>query len=86
LLAGSDQDQDRVRLAYNFPEAHLLITFCSALIPSYAQYQASLPAMWGNQIPTSHGVQQLANAFVVEWNWAVDQMLRHWERPPVGGH
>jgi hypothetical protein len=40
--------------------------------------------MWGNQIPTAHGVAQLANAFVLEWNWAIDQMLRHWERPPVG--
>ncbi|OJD35329.1 uncharacterized protein BKCO1_18000152 [Diplodia corticola] len=53
------------------------------LIPYYARYQASQPAMWGNHAPTADGVAKLASAFVSEWNHAVSQMLRYWERPPV---
>jgi len=42
-----------------------------------------MPAMWGNQSPTAEGIQRLRDAFVAEWKYAVDQMLRHWERPPI---
>ncbi|KAE9971828.1 hypothetical protein BLS_004286 [Venturia inaequalis] len=86
-----DDAKNRV---YSDPSSNRSWNFCwlvltkiknDSLIPSYAQYQASLPAMWGGQMPTAQGVAQLANAFTVEWNWAVDQMLRHWEKPPVGG-
>ncbi|KAF2404572.1 hypothetical protein EJ06DRAFT_210216 [Trichodelitschia bisporula] len=54
------------------------------LIPYYAHYQASAPAMWGHRVATPDEVSKLTAAFVAEWNWAVDQMLRHWERPPIG--
>lgn len=57
----------------------------SQLIPYYAHYQASMPAMWGNQTPTTDGIQRLRDAFIAEWKNAVDQMLRHWERPPIRG-
>jgi hypothetical protein len=40
--------------------------------------------MWGDLIPTQEAIQTLANAFMAEWNWALNQLLRHWERPPVG--
>lgn len=53
------------------------------LIPYYARYQASQPAMWGNQTPSADGVTKLTSAFVNEWNYAVTQMLRYWDRPPV---
>lgn len=39
--------------------------------------------MWGNQTPTADGIAQLTGAFVNEWNYAVSQMLRYWDRPPV---
>ncbi|KAL1641100.1 hypothetical protein SLS58_006374 [Diplodia intermedia] len=55
----------------------------SQLISYYARYQASQPAMWGNHAPTADGVAKLASAFVSEWNHAVSQMLRYWDRPPV---
>jgi len=44
-----------------------------------------MPAMWGGQTPSAESVQQLRDAFIAEWNYAVDQMLRHWERPPIRG-
>ncbi|KAF1851873.1 uncharacterized protein K460DRAFT_373777 [Cucurbitaria berberidis CBS 394.84] len=53
------------------------------LIPYYARYQASLPAMWGGHTPSSEQITQLTNAFIAEWNWALSQMLRHWEHPPT---
>ncbi|KAF2454742.1 hypothetical protein BDY21DRAFT_366139 [Lineolata rhizophorae] len=52
------------------------------LIPYYAQHQASQPSMWGNRIPSAEGVAQLTNAFVGEWEGAVDQLLRNWDVPP----
>jgi len=60
----------------------LILTFGSQLIPYYARYQASLPTMWGGRVPTAEGVDQLAGAFTAEWNWAINQMLRHWDQPP----
>ncbi|KAF2669505.1 hypothetical protein BT63DRAFT_433009 [Microthyrium microscopicum] len=54
------------------------------LIPYYAIHQAQQPEMWGDMAPTQHSVQQLANAFTQEWTWAISEMLRHWERSPVG--
>ncbi|KAF2136557.1 uncharacterized protein K452DRAFT_329632 [Aplosporella prunicola CBS 121167] len=53
------------------------------LILSYANYQAALPAMWGNQIPSAEGIARLAAAFRSEWTYGLAQMLRHWEQPPV---
>ncbi|EUC48516.1 hypothetical protein COCMIDRAFT_33998 [Bipolaris oryzae ATCC 44560] len=53
------------------------------LIPYYARYQATQPAMWGGHAPTAEQVMQLMEAFVNEWNWAVTQMLRHWVQPPA---
>ncbi|KAF1944190.1 hypothetical protein EJ02DRAFT_420527 [Clathrospora elynae] len=53
------------------------------LIPYYAHYQASLPTMWAGHTPSSEQITQLTNAFVAEWNWALGQMLRHWEQPPA---
>ena len=34
-----------------------------SLIPYYAGYQAALPAMWGNRMPSTQQVEQLALAF-----------------------
>lgn len=53
------------------------------LIPYYARYQASLPAMWAGHTPSSEQITQLTNAFVAEWNYAISQMLRHWDQPPT---
>ncbi|OAL49980.1 hypothetical protein IQ07DRAFT_611798 [Pyrenochaeta sp. DS3sAY3a] len=58
-------------------------THTDQLIPYYARYQASLPAMWAGHKPSSEQITQLTNAFVAEWNWALGQMLRHWEQPPT---
>ena len=55
----------------------------SQLIPYYARYQASLPAMWAGHSPSTEQISQLTDAFVAEWNWAVAQMLRHWAQPPA---
>jgi len=60
----------------------LWLTWLSQLVPYYARIQASQPAMWGNRIPSAEGVAQLSGAFVSEWNWALNQMLRHWDQPP----
>ena len=60
----------------------MLIKF-SQLVQYYARYQASQPTMWGGHKPSSEQITQLAAAFVAEWNYAVAQMLRHWEQPPV---
>jgi len=59
------------------------LTSCSQLVPYYAHYQASLPAMWGGRSPTDGDIQQLKNAFETEWNWAIHQMLGHWGQPPT---
>jgi hypothetical protein len=59
------------------------LTLCSKLIAYYAQYQASQPATWGGHTPSAEQIAQLTDAFVAEWKWALDQMLRHWERPPT---
>ncbi|KAI9809340.1 MAG: hypothetical protein M1825_002632 [Sarcosagium campestre] len=53
------------------------------LIQKHASLMAQKPSMWGNRTPTAAGVAQLARTFVVEWNSALTQMLRHWESPPV---
>ncbi|UPX16195.1 uncharacterized protein EKO05_0006609 [Ascochyta rabiei] len=53
------------------------------LIAYYARHQASQPATWGGLGPSSEQVGRLADAIGVEWKWALDQMLRHWETPPT---
>lgn len=40
--------------------------------------------MWGGHTPTKEQIQALATAFTREWDYAVNEMLRHWEDPPVG--
>jgi hypothetical protein len=50
----------------------------------YASMQARQPAMWGGHTPSQEHVLALATAFFEEWNWAVEEMLRHWEYPPTG--
>jgi hypothetical protein len=69
-------------LIYTYIRNGMLILL-SQLIPYYAQYQASQPTMWGGRTPTADGVAQLSAAFVAEWNWAVGQMLRHWDQAPT---
>jgi hypothetical protein len=58
---------------------------CSQLIPYYAYYQAASKEMWGDHSPTEEQIQTLAAAFGAEWKFAVEEILRHWEDPPVGG-
>ncbi|KAF2689521.1 hypothetical protein K458DRAFT_329981 [Lentithecium fluviatile CBS 122367] len=84
--------EEAKRRVYSDPESNRSWNFCwlvlskvgnDQLIPYYAHYQASLPAMWGGRSPTAEGVEQLKNAFVSEWNWAITQMLSHWDQPPT---
>ncbi|CAI9626862.1 unnamed protein product [Alternaria burnsii] len=53
------------------------------LLPYYAHYQASQPAMWAGRTPSAEQITQLTNAFVNEWNWALGQMLGRWTQPPA---
>ncbi|KAF2098142.1 hypothetical protein NA57DRAFT_76936 [Rhizodiscina lignyota] len=87
----SDCLDEAKRRVYSDPSSNRSWNFCwlvltkiksDNLIPYYAGYQASMPAMWGGRNPTTEGQKQLANAFTTEWTWAIDQMLRHWEEPP----
>ncbi len=59
------------------------MTSAWAYYEKHARLEASRPDMWGGQTPTDTAVQQLANAFITEWNWAVETLLRHWESPPT---
>ncbi|KAJ4297560.1 hypothetical protein N0V90_005452 [Kalmusia sp. IMI 367209] len=83
--------EEAKRRVYSDPESNRSWNFCwlvlnkieqDQLIPYYAQHQASQPSMWGGRAPSSDGVTQLTNAFIAEWHWAVQQMLRHWDQPP----
>ncbi|MCJ1364540.1 hypothetical protein MMC16_003651 [Acarospora aff. strigata] len=57
------------------------------LIVKHARLLAAKPAMWGGQIPTAAGTEQLAAACISEWSRALGQMLRHWDTPPsTTGH
>ena len=62
-------------------EARLMV--CSGLIAYYAQYEASQASTWGGRTPTAEQVSQLTDVMVADWKWALDQMLRHWEEPPM---
>ncbi|KAF2237839.1 hypothetical protein EV356DRAFT_573845 [Viridothelium virens] len=53
------------------------------LIKVHAQAQASLPSMWGDRNPNSETISQLSNAFIMEWSWALGQMLRNWDVQPT---
>ncbi|KAI9782675.1 MAG: hypothetical protein M1835_003951 [Candelina submexicana] len=57
--------------------------FHRQLITKHARSQAALPKQWGGRKATSAGINQLADAFIAEWTWALGQMLRHWESPPT---
>ena len=59
-----------------------LTLMASQLIPYYAQYEASQPAMWGGASPSTKQVETLTKSFVAEWNWAIEQLLCHWDQPP----
>jgi hypothetical protein len=39
--------------------------------------------MWGGHTPSAEQITQLTAAFVAEWNYALGQMLRHWDQPPA---
>jgi hypothetical protein len=39
--------------------------------------------MWGGHTPSPEQINQLTNAFVAEWSYALGQMLRHWDQPPT---
>ncbi|KAF2262394.1 hypothetical protein CC78DRAFT_554605 [Lojkania enalia] len=84
--------EEAKRRVYSDPESNRSWNFCwlvlskvqnDQLIPYYAQYQAAQPAMWGGRSPSADGVQQLSSAFIAEWNWAIGQMLRHWDQAPT---
>jgi len=53
------------------------------MIEAYAASEAEKPEMWGDRIPEADEARQLADCFAWEWNEALEQMLRHWERPPT---
>ncbi|PGH34156.1 hypothetical protein GX50_03025 [[Emmonsia] crescens] len=53
------------------------------LIPKHARDIAANPAMWGGRPPTTTEIEQLSDACTAEWTMAAEQMLRHWEHPPI---
>ncbi|EGC49832.1 conserved hypothetical protein [Histoplasma capsulatum var. duboisii H88] len=53
------------------------------LIPKHARDIAINPAMWGGKTPSLTDIEQLSDACTVEWTKAAQQMLRHWEHPPI---
>jgi hypothetical protein len=57
------------------------------MISEYARRTARNPAMWGGVVPDSRYVQELAGTLCVEWEAAVEVLLRHWRSgaPVVGG-
>ncbi|KAF2639203.1 hypothetical protein P280DRAFT_491100 [Massarina eburnea CBS 473.64] len=84
--------EEAKRRVYSDPESNRSWNFCwlvlakvrsDQLVPYYARYQASQPAMWGGRNPTVDESTQLTKAFVAEWHYALDHMLRHWSRPPT---
>ncbi|KAF2873144.1 hypothetical protein BDV95DRAFT_627901 [Massariosphaeria phaeospora] len=83
--------EEAKRRVFADPQSNRSWNFCwlvlnkvrtDALIPYYAQHQASQPAMWGGRAPTTEDITRLTSAFVGEWNTAINQMLRHWDQPP----
>ncbi|OJD27019.1 hypothetical protein ACJ73_01597 [Blastomyces percursus] len=44
---------------------------------------AANPVMWGGRSPTLAEIEQLSDACTAEWTMAAQQMLRHWEQPPI---
>ncbi|KAF1811398.1 hypothetical protein P152DRAFT_419529 [Eremomyces bilateralis CBS 781.70] len=90
----SDCLDEAKRRVYADPSSNRSWNFCwlvlikmqnDQLIPYYAQNQAAQPAMWGNYTPTADSIQQLADAFIAEWNYALEETLRHWEESPLAG-
>lgn len=53
------------------------------LIPTHARTQAAKPEMWGGRTPSEESVTKLTEAFVQEWQRALGEVLRYWERPPI---
>ncbi|KAF2116944.1 hypothetical protein BDV96DRAFT_39122 [Lophiotrema nucula] len=84
--------EEAKRRVYTDPQSNRSWNFCwlvlskiqnDQLLPYYGRYQAAQPAMWGGRTPSDDDVSKLTNAFVAEWNWAVSQMLRHWDQAPI---
>ncbi|KAH7116751.1 hypothetical protein B0J11DRAFT_509780 [Dendryphion nanum] len=83
--------EEAKRRVYSDPQSNRSWNFCwlvlskvqsDQLIPYYAQWEAQQPTMWGGRQPSAEDVAKLTSAFVAEWNWAINQMLRHWDQPP----
>lgn len=53
------------------------------LVSMYAALEARRPEMWAGFRPSADEVAQLKACFEVEWNMALDVMLRHWQYPPT---
>lgn len=53
------------------------------LVAMYAALEARRPEMWAGFRPSADEVAQLKACFEVEWNMALDVMLRHWQHPPT---
>lgn len=84
LLAGSDQDRERVSLRISRTcNGHQLLITCRQLIPKHARQLAAKPEMWAGKQPSTEQAQQLADACIEEWTHALRQILRHWETPPI---
>lgn len=76
----SDQHFNR---SWNYCWLVLAKIHTDRLIPTYARSQASRSEMWGGRIPVSDSVDRLAAAFEAEWNAALAQFLRYWEKAPI---
>ncbi|KAF2017410.1 hypothetical protein BU24DRAFT_440390 [Aaosphaeria arxii CBS 175.79] len=83
--------EEAKRRVYADPQSNRSWNFCwlvlskirdDELIQYYAQYQAEDPSMWGYHEPSDDDVMRLSQAFMAEWNTAVNHMLRHWDQPP----
>ncbi|OJD17250.1 hypothetical protein AJ78_02632 [Emergomyces pasteurianus Ep9510] len=80
ILAVSDPKSSR---SWNYCWIVLFKIQEQQLIPKHARDTAANPVMWGGRAPTVTEIEQLSNACTAEWTTAVQQMLRHWERPPI---
>ncbi|KAK4169622.1 hypothetical protein QBC43DRAFT_340274 [Cladorrhinum sp. PSN259] len=79
-LVRNDPESNR---SWNFAWLVLQKIVDDNLISSYAEMEASQPAMWDGAQPTAEQVQQLAACFVYEWSGAVQRMLQHWQVAPT---
>ncbi|KAK5096668.1 hypothetical protein LTS08_007541 [Lithohypha guttulata] len=53
-----------------------------SLILKYARALASKRSTWGDRQPTKEDAKKFISATIAEWNFAVRQLLKHWDIAP----